>query len=72
MVNITMKPNGVSVALPCAQIQGAALSSRLHVETVVVLANANTQIKGSTPIKGGAVGDAKYGGQGSRAWSPPV
>ncbi|GAA0961777.1 hypothetical protein GCM10009554_78730 [Kribbella koreensis] len=66
MVNITMKPNGVSVALPCAQIQGAALSSRLHVETVVVLANV------FTPIKGGAVGDAKYGGQGSRAWSPPV
>ncbi|WP_328327718.1 hypothetical protein OHA70_01675 [Kribbella sp. NBC_00382] len=66
MVNITMKPNGVSVALPCAQIQGAALSSRLHVETVVVLANDNTA------IKGGAVGDAKYGGQGSRAWSPPV
>lgn len=66
MVNITMKPNGVSVALPCAQIQGAALSSRLHVETVVVLAND------FTPIKGGAVGGAKYGGQGSRAWSPPV
>ena len=64
MVNITMKPNGVS-AQPCAPIQGAALS-RLHVETVVVLADV------FTPIKGGAVGGAKYGGQGSRAWSPPV
>ncbi|NEA32306.1 hypothetical protein [Streptomyces sp. SID13031] len=65
MVNITMKPNGVSVALPCAHVQGAALS-RLHVETVVVLADVFTQ------IKGGAVGGTKYGGQGSRAWSPPV
>jgi hypothetical protein len=65
MVNTTMKPNGVSAALPCAPIQGAALS-RLHVETVVVLAC------GTAPIKGGAVGDVKYGGQGSRAWSPPV
>jgi hypothetical protein len=65
MVNITMKPNGVSAAQPCAPIQGAFLS-RLHVETVVVLA------KVTAPIKGGAVGDVKYGGQGSRAWSPPV
>ncbi|MEV8375613.1 hypothetical protein AB0P21_22945 [Kribbella sp. NPDC056861] len=64
MVNITMKPNGVSAAQPCAPIQGAF--SRLHVETVVVLANVTAQ------IKGGAVGDVKYGGQGSRAWSPPV
>lgn len=65
MVNITMKPNGVSVALPCAPIQGAA-PSRLHVATVVLLAKDTAQIQGS------AVGDAKYGGQGSRAWSPPV
>jgi hypothetical protein len=66
MVTITMKPNGVSVAQPCAHIQGADFS-RLHVETVVVLADV------FTPIKGGAVGGAqKYGGQGSRAWSPPV
>jgi hypothetical protein len=65
MVNTTMKPTDVAVMLPCAPIQGA-FQSRLHVETVVVLAN------GATPIKGGAVGDVKYGGQGSRAWSPPV
>ncbi|WP_433023432.1 hypothetical protein [Kribbella sp. CA-294648] len=64
MVNTTMKPNSIS-ALPCAPIQGAALS-RLHVETVVVLADGFAQVKGA------AVGDAKYGGQGSRAWSPPV
>jgi hypothetical protein len=64
MVNITMKPIGVNVAQPCAPIQGAAPS--LHVATVVLLAKRSTQFLGS------AVGDAKYGGQGSRAWSPPV
>lgn len=61
--NMTKKPIG-DVALPCAQIQGAP--SRLHVATVVLLA------VGSSTFRGGAVGDAKYGGQGSRAWSPPV
>ncbi len=65
MVNITMKPIGVNVAQSCAPIPGAALS-RLHVATVVLLAKRSTQVQGS------AVGDAKYGGQGSRAWSPPV
>ncbi|WP_020391226.1 hypothetical protein [Kribbella catacumbae] len=65
MVNITMKPNGVNVAQPCAPIQGAPLS-RLHVATVVQLAKRSSQFRGA------AVGDAKYGGQGSRAWSPPV
>lgn len=60
---MTKKPFGVS-ALPCALIQGA--SPRLHGATVVLLAAGNVQ------IKGGAVGDVKYGGLGSRAWSPPV
>jgi len=63
IANITKKPFGVS-ALPCALIQGA--SPRLHVATVVVMA------VGSVQFQGAAVGDAKYGGQGSRAWSPPV
>jgi hypothetical protein len=47
-----------------ALIQGAP--SRLHVATVVLMAI------GTAPVQGAAVGDAKYGGQGSRAWSPPV
>jgi hypothetical protein len=62
-MNITKKPVGVN-ALPCAPIQGA--SPRLHVATVVLLAVGTAQIQGA------AVGDAKYGGSGSRAWSPPV
>ena len=61
--NISKKPFGVSTQ-PCAQIQGA-VPSRLHA-TVVLLAKDTAQ------IQGGALGDAKYGGQGSRAWSPPV
>ena len=64
MTNMTMKPKFVGDVLPCALIPGAV--SRLHVETVVVLANVTAR------IKGGAVGDVKYGGSGSRAWSPPV
>ena len=47
-----------------ALIQGAP--SRPRVATVVLMAI------GSAPVQGAAVGDAKYGGQGSRAWSPPV
>ena len=47
-----------------ALIQGAP--SRLRVATVVFTAI------GSAPVQGAVVGDAKYGGQGSRAWSPPV
>jgi hypothetical protein len=27
---------------------------------------------GAAQFKGGAVGDLKHGGSGSRAWSPPV
>ncbi|MEU0093458.1 hypothetical protein [Kribbella sp. NPDC006257] len=64
MITITKKPNGVSALLPCAQIQGA-VPSRLHA-TVVLMAI------GFAPVQGGAVGDVEYGGQGSRAWSPPV
>ena len=63
MVNITKKPNGVSLP-SCAQIQGAA-PTRLHA-SVVLMATGFAQ------VQGGAVGDVKYGGQGSRAWSPPV
>jgi hypothetical protein len=47
-----------------ALIQGAP--SRLRIATVVLMAI------GFVPVPGAAVGDAKYGGQGSRAWSPPV
>ena len=64
ITNTVKKPFSDAVALPCAPIQGA--SPRLHVATVVLLASGFAQ------IKGGAVGDAKYGGSGSRAWSPPV
>lgn len=64
MITNTMKPRFAAAALPCALIPGA--SSRLHVETVVLMAAA------VAPIQGGAVGDVKRGGQGSRAWSPPV
>ena len=60
---MTRKPFGGS-ALPCALTQGA--SPRLHVATVVLLAAGNAQ------IQGGAVGDVKRGGSGSRSWSPPV
>lgn len=63
---ITKIPNnqvGVN-ALPCALIQGA--SPRPHVATVVLMAVGFAQIQGA------AVSDAKYGGSGSRAWSPPV
>jgi hypothetical protein len=61
MTNIA-KPFGAS-ALPCALIQGA--SPRLH-GAVVRMAT------GFVLVQGAAVTDAKYGGQGSRAWSPPV
>lgn len=61
---MTQKPKFAGAALPCAQIPGAV--SRLHVETVVLTATA------VAPIKGGAVGDVKRGGSGSRSWSPPV
>jgi hypothetical protein len=65
MITNTVKmPFSDVAALPCALIPGA--SPRLHVATVVLLASGNAQ------FKGGAVGDAKYGGSGSRAWSPPV
>jgi hypothetical protein len=63
MTNMIKKPFGVD-ARPCAPIQGAP--SRLHGTTVVLLASSDA------PIQGGAVGDVKYGGPGSRAWSPPV
>ena len=64
ITNTVKKPFSDVVALPCALIQGA--SPRLHVATVVLMAS------GAAPITGGAVGDVKYGGSGSRAWSPPV
>ncbi|TCC60357.1 hypothetical protein E0H73_20695 [Kribbella pittospori] len=63
-INIAKKPFSDAVALPCAQILGAF--PRTHLASVVVMAS------GAAPIQGGAVGDAKYGGSGSRAWSPPV
>ncbi len=63
ITNITKKPFGAS-AQPCALIQGA--SPRLHGATVVLM------VVGSAQFRGEAVGDAKYGGSGSRAWSPPV
>ncbi|TCO34259.1 hypothetical protein EV652_102325 [Kribbella steppae] len=63
-INTVKKPFSKVVALPCAPIQGA--SPRLHGATVVLMAS------GAAQFKGGAVGDAKYGGSGSRAWSPPV
>jgi hypothetical protein len=66
ITNIVMtKPFSDAVALPCALIPGAA-SPRLHVATVVLMAS------GAAQFKGGAVDQAKYGGSGSRAWSPPV
>ena len=65
MITNTVKmPFSDVAALPCALIPGA--SPRLHVATVVLLASGKAQ------FKGGAVGDAKHGGSGSRAWSPPV
>ena len=63
-INTVKKPFSDAAALPCAHIQGA--SPRLHVATVVLMASGVAQ------FKGGAVGDVKYGGSGSRAWSPPV
>ena len=63
-INTVKKPFSDMAALPCAPIQGA--SPRLHVATVVLMAS------GAAQFKGGAVGDVKYGGSGSRAWSPPV
>jgi len=63
-INTVKKPFSDAAALPCAQIPGA--SPRLHVATVVLMASSTVQ------FKGGAVGDVKYGGSGSRAWSPPV
>ena len=63
-INTVNKPFSDMAALPCAPIQGA--SPRLHVATVVLMAS------GATPFRGGAVGDVKHGGSGSRAWSPPV
>jgi hypothetical protein len=62
--NTAKMPISDVVALPCALIQGA--SPRPHVATVVLLAS------GAAQFKGGAVGDVKHGGSGSRAWSPPV
>ena len=62
ITNITKKPFGAS-AQPCAHIQGA--SPRLRASVVLMAV-------GTAPFQGGAVGDAKYGGSGSRAWSPPV
>jgi len=47
-----------------ALIQGAP--SRLHDATVVLLAAVYV------PVRGAAIGGCKNGGQGSRAWSPPV
>jgi hypothetical protein len=64
ITNTVKKPFSDVVALPCAPIQGA--SPRLHVATVVLMASDFAQ------VQGGAVGDVKYGGSGSRAWSPPV
>jgi hypothetical protein len=64
MTNMMMKPKFAGDVLPCALIPGAV--SRLHVETVVLTAQAYA------PIQGGAVGDVKRGGSGSRSWSPPV
>jgi len=65
MITNTVKmPFSDTAALPCAHIPGA--SPRLHVATVVLMASGTVQ------FKGGAVGDVKYGGSGSRAWSPPV
>ena len=63
-INTVKKPFSDAAALPCAPIQGA--SPRPHVATVVLMATGFAQ------IKGGAVGDVKHGGSGSRAWSPPV
>jgi len=63
-INTVKKPFSDAAALPCAPIQGA--SPRLHVATVVLMASNAAQ------FTGGAVGDVKYGGSGSRAWSPPV
>ena len=55
-----------------ALIQGAP--SRLRFATVVpsVLGAAQVSAQVSAQVKGAPVTDAKYGGQGSRAWSPPV
>ena len=64
MSNITKKPFSNAVALPCALIPGA--SPRVHGNSVVLMAVSPAQ------FTGGAVGDVKYGGSGSRAWSPPV
>ncbi|MEU8225662.1 hypothetical protein [Kribbella sp. NPDC048915] len=63
-INTVKKPFGDVFALPCALIPGA--SPRLHVATVVLMAS------GAALFQGGAVADVKYGGSGSRAWSPPV
>jgi hypothetical protein len=64
ITNIVKKPFSNAAALPCAQIPGA--SPRLHVATVVLMAS------GAAQFTGGAVRNEKYGGSGSRAWSPPV
>jgi hypothetical protein len=61
--NIAKKPNSFSVP-SCAQIQGA-VPTRMHASVVLMAV-------GFAQITGGAVGDVKYGGEGSRAWSPPV
>ena len=64
ITNTVKKPFSDIAALPCAPIQGA--SPRPRVATVVLMAS------GAAHFQGGAVGDVKYGGSGSRAWSPPV
>ncbi|GAA1656991.1 hypothetical protein GCM10009744_57350 [Kribbella alba] len=63
ITNVAKKPFGAS-ALLCVPIQGA--SPRLHGATVVLTAI------GFVPVQGAAMTDVRYGGQGSRAWSPPV
>ncbi|NOL43339.1 hypothetical protein HPO96_24135 [Kribbella sandramycini] len=63
-MNAIKKPFSDVFALPCAPIQGA--SPRPHVATVVSMAPS------AVLSQGGAVADVKYGGSGSRAWSPPV
>ncbi|TWD74795.1 hypothetical protein FB561_6227 [Kribbella amoyensis] len=63
ITNMAQKPKSGVAALACAPIQGA---SQLHVAAVVLMAPI------AVPFQGGAVSDAKRGGQGSRAWSPPA
>ena len=63
MITMTTQPFNADMDV-CALVQGA--SPRPHVAIVV------PSVSGGALVQDAPITDAKYGGQGSRAWSPPV